>query len=316
MGSSARRSSDPRGQAGCVKLQRRRNRPQRGSLQPRPTSAHGALHARPFARGLTPILLGDTIHPEGPRASHQPEDSAEARREKSGERGQIPGLGTFFEITFFLTLAYPDHACWWLLAAPHSDCTFSVLFGEQRKGASSSHANPISPASQFGSHLRDLVFIYSIYLFIGSQDPRGWWRSVPAKRQPPATAALGSWARRGPGRWRWLSSALGCRAPGAADSWLWRCARWRSACSPTFGPPSCRPGCCAWKRSAGNSRWRKLFWDESTNCWTRFVPFVALSPIPKRPLAQSQDTTSQCGPALFFARSPRLPVLELGRDQR
>lgn len=92
LGSSARRSSDPRGRAGCVKLQRRQNRPQRGSLQPRPTSAHGALHACPFARGLTPVLPGDTKHPEGPRASHQPENSAEERRERVGSGARSPNL--------------------------------------------------------------------------------------------------------------------------------------------------------------------------------------------------------------------------------
>lgn len=101
--------------------------------------------------------------------------------------------------------------------------------------------------------------------------------------------APGSRARPRRWRWRWRrrSAARGCRARGRAGCWRWPCARWRSACSPTFGPPSCRPGYCAWKRSVGSSKWRRLFWDESTNCWMRSVLFVAaFYPSRRRPLAQ------------------------------
>lgn len=128
---------------------------------------------------------------------------------------------------------------------------------------------PFTPAQQLGSSLwaAALAFIYSIYLFIGSQAPRGWQRSAPAERPPRVPAAPGSRAL--PGRWRWRrrrSAARGCRARVRAGCWRWPSARWRSACSPTFGRRSCRPGCCAWKRSVGSSKWRRLFWDESTNC--------------------------------------------------
>lgn len=144
------------------------------------------------------------------------------RREKgkSGERCQIPELGTFFEITFFLLWRTPIASAGgsWLLPTPTAH--FRSSLASKGKGRPLATLTPFPLASQFGSRLLDLVFIYSIYLFIGSQDARAWWRSAPAKRQPLAAAALGSWALRGPGQWRWLSSALGCRAPGAADCWL------------------------------------------------------------------------------------------------
>lgn len=172
MGSSARRSSDPRGRAGCVKLQRRRNRPQRGSLQPQPTSAHGALHARPFARGLTPALPEDTKHPEGPRASHQPEDSAEARRERAGSGARSPDWN-ILRNNFFLTLTYPDRVCWWLLASPNSDCSFSVLFGERRKGTSSSHASPLSPLPLSLDRASWISFLFILFIYLLAPKTRG-----------------------------------------------------------------------------------------------------------------------------------------------
>lgn len=248
-------------------------------------------HLCPWGPACAPLLPGtDTRSPRRHTTPRRTPSVVPARglcrgeKGKSGERGQISALGTFFEITFFLLWRTPISSAGGSWLPPTPTAHFRSSLASKGKGRPLATLASFPFASQFGSRLSDLVFIYSIYLFIGFQDARGWWRSAPAKRQPLATAAPGSWARQGPGQWRWLSSALGCRAPGAVDCWLWRCARWRSACSPTFGPPSCRPECCAWKRSAGSSRWRKLFWDESTNCWTRFVPFVAaFYPHPEAP---------------------------------
>lgn len=100
--------------------------------------------------------------------SHQPEDSAEAKGERAGEQGQIHPTWNILRSNFFPTLAHPNCSCWWLSAVPHSDCSFSVLVGEQRKGKSFSHTSPLSLASQFGLRFLDFIFIYSIYLFIGS----------------------------------------------------------------------------------------------------------------------------------------------------
>lgn len=141
------------------------------------------------------------------------------------------------------------------------------LCPEQRKGTLASNTSPFPQLRSLDRAFRQRLwplFILFIYWFSRRE---GWWRSALAKLQPPAPAALESWVR--PGRWRRRSTTRGCRAQGRAGCWHWPCARWRSAFSPTFGRPSCRPAWCAWKRSAGSSKWRRLFWDESTNCWTR-----------------------------------------------
>lgn len=311
MGSSARRSSDPRGRAGCVKLQRRRNRPQRGSLQPQPTSAHGALHARPFARGLTPALPEDTKHPEGPRASHQPEDSAEARRQRAGSGARSPDWN-ILRNNFFLTLTYPDRVCWWLLASPHSDCSFSVLFGEQRKGTSSSHASPLSPClsvwiAPLGSRF------YLFYLFI-------YWLSSPegmvAERARKAAAS----GNRGPGE-------LGAPGPGTV-ALAEQCARLPS------------PGCCgllalalcslalsllAHFRTAelqarvlrleaerGEQQMEKAILGRVNQLLDEVCALCCclLSP-PRGALSRSPGTPRAGAGWRSFARSPRLPVLDL-----